>query len=568
MKTQRPIIYQLLPRLFGHPRGANKANGTIEENGCGKFNHITSEALQSIASLGATHVWYTGVMEHATKTDYSSYGIAKDVDEVIKGKAGSPYAIKDYYDVDPDLAESVPDRMEEFLQLVKRTHKNGLKVIIDWVPNHLARNYVSDAAPSGTLPFGDNDDSSKHFDANNNFYYIPGTTFKSPISVEGEETWYEEPAKVTGNDCFSPTPSTNDWYETIKLNYGVDVLNGSAKYFDPIPDTWTKMLAVILFWSDKGVDGFRCDMAGMVPLEFWHWAISKIKEKYPAVLFIAEVYEASKYKSFLEAGFDYLYDKVVMYDEVRAVMEGKSSTSSITRAWQQTEGLHNSLLYFIENHDEQRVASEFFANNAQVGIPAMTVMACMFNNPLLIYFGQELGEKGMEAEGFSGLDGRTTIFDYWSLKIIDEWRSGGTWSGDNLESSAKKLRENYKNILQLVNKEPALISDGFYDVMWANNNNNAFDSNQLYAFIRYNNTQCLLVIASFSADEKSYRLIIPEDAFSHVGMSVENFFTGTDLLDLNDNIQFPGEVALSAGIGGKIKGYSAAVYNLMWNNSR
>ncbi|HKL71866.1 MAG TPA: alpha-amylase family glycosyl hydrolase, partial [Marinilabiliaceae bacterium] len=566
MKTSRPIIYQLLPRLFGHAKGENKPNGTIEENGCGKFNYITSKALQSISSLGATHIWYTGIMEHATKTDYSSYGIAKDVAEVIKGEAGSPYAIKDYYDVDPDLAENVANRMAEFQQLVKRTHDNGLKVIIDWVPNHLARNYVSDAAPKGTLAFGDNDDSSKHFDANNNYYYLPGTTFKSPVSSEEEEEkWHEEPVKVTGNDCFSPTPSINDWYETIKLNYGVDVQNGSAKHFDPIPDTWTKMLEVILFWAEKGVDGFRCDMAGMVPLEFWLWSLSKIKEKYPAVIFIAEVYEASKYKDFLDAGFDYLYDKVVMYDEVRKVMGEKSSVSSITHAWQQTEGLHNSLLYFIENHDEQRVASEFFANNAQIGIPAMTVMACMFNNPLLIYFGQELGEKGMEAEGFSGLDGRTTIFDYWSVKTIDDWRSGGTWSGENLEPSAKELRDDYKNILQLINKETALTSNGFYDVMWANKNNSDWNSDRMFAFLRYGKDQCLLVIANFSPHENSYRLIIPEDAFNHAGVNVTELFTGTDLLKMNADIHFPGEVATAGGLGGKIKGYSAAIYNLTWS---
>lgn len=566
MKSQRPIIYQLLPRLFGHAKGANKPNGTIEENGCGKFNYITSKALQSIASLGSTHVWYTGIMEHATKTNYSTYGIAKDVPEVIKGQAGSPYAIKDYYDVDPDLAEDVPNRMEEFQQLVKRTHHNGLKVIIDWVPNHLARNYVSDAPPEGVLPFGDNDDSTKHFDANNNFYYLPGTTFKSPASDEDKEKWHEEPAKVTGNDCFSPTPSINDWYETIKLNYGVDILNGSAQHFDPIPDTWTKMLEVILFWAEKGVDGFRCDMAGMVPLEFWHWSLQKIKKKFPAIIFIAEVYEAKKYKDFLDAGFDYLYDKVVMYDEVRKVMEGKSPVSSITHAWQQTEGLHNSLLYFIENHDEQRVASELFANNAQMGIPAMTVMACMFNNPLLVYFGQELGEKGMEAEGFSGLDGRTTIFDYWSVKTIDDWRSGGTWSGENLEPSAKELRENYKDILQLVNKEPALTSNGFYDVMWANKNNSDWNSDRMFAFLRYGKDQCLLVIANFSSHDHNYRLIIPEDAFNHAGISVNSLFRGTDLLKKNADIQFPGEISAARGLGGKIKAFGSAVYNLNWSN--
>ena len=259
---------------------------------------------------------------------------------------------------------------------------------------------------------------------------------------------------------------------------------------------------------------------------------------------------------------------MVLDDEVRKVREGKSPVSSITHAWQQTEGLHNSLLYFIENHDEQRVASELFANNAQMGIPAMTVMAGMFNNPLLIYFGQELGEKGMEAEGFSGLDGRTTIFDYWSVKTIDDWQSGGTWRGENLEPSAKELRDDYKNILQLINKEPALTSHGFYDVMWANRNNSAWNSDRMFAFLRYGEEQCLLVMSNFSYHESDYRLIIPEDAFNHAGISITAFFTGADLLKKNANIHFPGEVAATRGLGGKIKGYSSAVYNLKWSNPR
>lgn len=565
MKFQRPIIYQLLPRLFGHSKGANKPHGTIEENGCGKFNFITSEALQSIASLGATHVWYTGIIEHATKTDYSAYGIAKDADDVVKGEAGSPYAVKDYYDVSPDLAENIPQRMEEFQQLVERTHSNGLKVIIDLVPNHLARNYVSDAAPKGVEPFGANDDATKAFDRHNNYYYLPGTVFQSPASEISNNKWHETPAKATGNDCFSPAPSVYDWYETIKLNYGVDVLNRSEKHFEPLPDTWLKMLDVIVFWAEKGVDGFRCDMAAMVPLEFWQWAISKVKEKFPHLLFIAEIYEPTKYRSFIGAGFDFLYDKVVMYDKVRAVMEGKSAVLAITHAWQQTEGIHNSLLYFIENHDEQRVASKFFANHPLAGIPAITIMACMFNNPLLIYFGQELGEKGMDAEGFSGLDGRTTIFDYWFLKLIDDWKSGGAWNGENLNPSAKELRNSYQNILQLINQEPALTSNGFYDVMWANKNNVDWDNHHMFAFLRYGNGQTLLIIANFSSNNQKYRLIVPEDGFNHAGISVKAFFTGTDLLKKNENIHFPGEVAALKGFGGTIKGYSSAVYALKWN---
>ena len=100
------ILYQLLPRLFGNPTETLLRGGTKEQNGCGRLVDITPTALQKIKSLGVTHIWYTGLLEHATQTDYSGFGIRKDHSAIVKGRAGSPYAVKDYYDIDPDLATS------------------------------------------------------------------------------------------------------------------------------------------------------------------------------------------------------------------------------------------------------------------------------------------------------------------------------------------------------------------------------------------------------------------------------------------------------------------------------
>jgi len=240
------VVYQVLPRLFGNFNSSNKHKGTIEENGCGKFNSFTVNALSEIKSLGVTHIWYTGVIEHASQTDYSSFGIANDHPAIVKGIAGSPYAIKDYYDVDPDLAENVENRMAEFEDLVTRTHKAKLKVIIDFVPNHVARQYHSTAKPKDVVDLGEKDHCNWAFSPLNNFYYLPNEAFSPLFNVLG---YKEFPAKVTGNDHFTAHPSQNDWYETVKLNYGVNYVEGHQKQFNPIPDTWFKMRDILLFWA-------------------------------------------------------------------------------------------------------------------------------------------------------------------------------------------------------------------------------------------------------------------------------------------------------------------------------
>ncbi|MDQ3291368.1 MAG: alpha-amylase family glycosyl hydrolase, partial [Bacteroidota bacterium] len=269
------IIYQLMVRLFGNQNTTNKHYGSRDENGVGKFNDITDKALGEIQSLSVSHIWYTGVIEHATMTDYSAYGIKPDDPDVVKGIAGSPYAIKDYYDVNPDLAVEVPNRMAEFDALVRRTHQHKLKVIIDFVPNHVARTYNSDAKPAGIVDFGTTDDKTKAFSPKNDFYYIPGKPFIAPAGINAGGDFFksplkdgkfdENPAKATGNDVFSASPSLNDWFETIKLNYGVDYLDHRRTYFDPVPPVWEKMRDILVFWAKKEVDGFRCDMAEMVP---------------------------------------------------------------------------------------------------------------------------------------------------------------------------------------------------------------------------------------------------------------------------------------------------------------
>jgi glycosidase len=426
------IVYQLMTRLFGNKETLNKPYGTLQENGVGKFEDINDQALVALKEMGITHVWYTGVIEHAVLTDYRAYGIPLDDADVVKGRAGSPYAIKDYYDVNPDLARSVPNRMKEFEALIDRTHRHGLKALIDFVPNHVARAYKSDAKPKGTVDLGEFDDRSVRFKPSNNFYYLPGESFNVPADYValGEDNEFptkdgkfeETPAKVTGNDQFTSSPGINEWFETVKLNYGVDIENGRAKHFDPIPDTWIKMKDILEYWANKKVDGFRCDMAEMVPVEFWHWVIPQVKAVNPEIIFIAEIYNPDAYRNYIAQGrFDFLYDKVLLYDTLRLLVNEQRSTTDIDAIQQRLTGIQANMLHFLENHDEQRIASRFFAGNPWKAVPAMVISATIDPGPVMIYFGQEVGEPGVGAEGFQGDDGRTTIFDYWGVPEHQKW---------------------------------------------------------------------------------------------------------------------------------------------------
>ena len=558
-KTEKMIIYQVFPRWFGNTNTKPVRNGSLEENGVGKFSDFTPLALSKIKELGTTHIWYTGVIEHATQTDYTAYHIQKDHRAVVKGKAGSPYAIKDYYDIDPDLADHVENRMEEFEALVARTHDAGMKVIIDFVPNHVARQYHSDAQYNFIEELGQNDNTSKAFDPNNNFYYIPGQPLTLPFTNDDEGLGYSEfPAKATGNDRFDAFPNCNDWYETVKLNYGVDYLNGRSKHFDPIPNTWHKMLDILRFWASKQIDGFRCDMAEMVPVEFWEWAIPLVKKDYP-VIFIAEVYNPAEYRNYIFNGhFDYLYDKVGLYDTLRAVICGQAPASNIPACWQSLEGIQSHMLNFLENHDEQRLASDFYAKDPSAGISGLMVSALMNTNPMMIYSGQELGERGMDEEGFSGLDGRTTIFDYWSVSTLRNWKNGGKYDGGKLTEKQKQLRQQYAAILNIAKNEPAITQGSFFDLMYTNEKNRFFNNRNQYAFLRKHKNEVILVVANFTHSEQNVWVNIPEDAFKALDIKdneaamLKDLLTGTETISTLTTA-WPFKVKLEACSGKVLK---------------
>ncbi|GAB3301786.1 alpha-amylase family glycosyl hydrolase [Hymenobacter tenuis] len=544
------VIYQMMTRLFGNKTAVNKSYGTLQENGVGKFNDISNTALQAIRKMGASHVWYTGVIEHATMTDYTKHGIALDDADVVKGRAGSPYAIKDYYDVDPDLAVDVKNRMQEFEALVKRTHDNKLKVIIDFIPNHVARTYKSDAHPVGVVDLGQKDDKTKAFTPNNNFYYLPGKSFVvpagynplGPLSGPREDKKFQEvPAKATGNDVFSEAPSVDDWFETIKLNYGVDYQNGRAKHFEKTPDTWLKMRDILIFWTKKNVDGFRCDMAEMVPVEFWAWVIPELKKVNPDLIFIGEAYDAKTYKMYIEQGhFDYLYDKVGLYDGLRRLMRGEGTTEDITKVWrEESRGFSGHMLRFLENHDEQRIASKDFAGNPRAAIPAMTVSATLATGPVMLYFGQDVGEPALASEGFSGEDGRTTIFDYWGVPEHQKWMNGGKFDGGKLSPEQKQLHDFYTRLLTLTSQSDAIRRGRFYELQDANNLDAQYNQRQVYTYLRFTDKQKLLIVANFSPD-KTYKptLQIPKQAMQLMGLNAAQRYTYTELLNQAPPVEY------------------------------
>ena len=520
----KPIIYQVFTRLFGNRNATDKPWGTVVENGVGKMNDFDDATLRRIKRLGATHVWFTGVVRHASQTDHTAHGIPRQHPDVVKGVAGSPYAIADYYDIDPDIAVDVDRRMEEWVALVERTHRAGMKVVMDFVPNHVAREYRSICRPNGVSDLGEDDSTDLRFARDNNFYYIPEPLDLSDICGSTGGKGYEEcPARATGNDVFSAKPSRNDWYETVKLNYGVDYCDagGRSEHFSPIPDTWGKMADILLFWARTGADAFRCDMAEMVPAEFWAWATDVVRAAFPEIKFIGEVYNPSLYRKYIDAGFDWLYDKVGMYDCVRDVICGRRRASDITEQWQNVGGIVDHMLYFLENHDEQRIASDFFAADARRGIPGMMVCALLNKCPFMLYAGQEFGERGMDAEGFSGVDGRTTIFDYWCVDTLRR----GYFDRSQLHEDERLLEEAYRMILTLANRERAVSDGECYDLMYVNQH----IAGRQFAFLRKSGDETLLVVANFDDREAVFDINIPRHAFDFLKMA-EGERNATDLL--------------------------------------
>lgn len=540
--TNKLVVYQLMTRLFGNQKTINIPYGTMEENGVGKFNDINDKALKSLRSLGVTHVWYTGVIEHALLTDYTKFGIPLDDADVVKGRAGSPYAIKDYYDVNPDLAEQVPNRLTEFENLVTRTHANGLKVIIDFVPNHVARNYRSDQKPDGTQDLGEKDDMTASFKVTNNFYYLPGQSFQPPeeyVALGPDNTFptkdgkfNETPAKVSGNGSITASPKMFDWFETVKLNYGIDIQNGNKTHFNTVPDTWLKMKDILVYWAGKKVDGFRCDMAEMVPVEFWNWAIPQVKAVNPEIIFVAEIYNPAQYRNYIETGkFDFLYDKVQLYDTLRLLLEGKRKTTDIDLIQRNLNGINSNMLHFLENHDEQRIASQFFAGDPWKAVSAMVISATIDEGPMMIYFGQEVGEPATGITGFGNLEkvGVTTMWDYWGVPEHQKWMNGGKFDGGLLSENQKQLRQFYSTLLNLARSNQAIVKGAYRDLTLSNLREGNFDDD-IHAFVRYTGEDKLLIVSSFSSKTKSITVKIPENIANEMSLQKGTSYVAHDLL--------------------------------------
>ena len=514
----------MLPRLWGNDKIRPKKNGNLSDNGSGKFSDIDKDTLEYLKWLGCSHVWYTGVIRHSTQE--SEQGCIPSHPQFVKGKAGSPYAICDYYDVNPYLADVPEDRISEFEQLIKRSHEAGLKVIIDFVPNHVSRDYGKITTSEGHPILGAEDDKTVHWKPENDFYYYVGEKLRLPNTPpKGMDEYHEYPAMATGNNCFTPTPGVNDWYETIKINYG-----------DNHTPTWDKMFDIIDFWAGKGVDGFRCDMVELVPPQFFTWLISKAKEKYNKLIFIAEVYKKELYNEYIrKVGFDFLYDKSGLYDTLRAVVEKSvndnglpielwQSAEGITRNWQFLGDLQPYMLNFLENHDEQRFASDYFGKDARNSFAPLYVSLFLNTAPFMLYFGEELGECGMDEEGFSGKDGRTTIFDWWSVGSVRRLRkviaSGEykTLSVSRLVKAGMKREEaeifvRYATSLRFAAEDKAISQGMTYDLCYCNANSKGFDKNRHFAFLRDHEDHTLLIAANFSTSSARMKVTIPEHAF-------------------------------------------------------
>jgi glycosidase len=556
----KEVVYQVFTRLFGNTNSNNKPWGTIEENGVGKFNDFTDEALQEIKDLGVTHIWYTGVPHHDVITDYTQYGISNDDPDVVKGRAGSPYAVKDYYNVNPDLAVDVNNRLQEFEDLIARTHNAGMKVLIDIVPNHVARNYQSLTNPEGISDFGANDDTSVTYHVNNNFYYNPGEAFKVPqwrdgyLPLGGENhpladgKFDEVPAKWTGNGSRLSQPDMNDWYETVKINYGISP-NGNKNFdelpdgFDnedykahfefwqdkTVPDSWKKFKDIALYWIDKGVDGFRYDMAEMVPVEFWSYMNSAVKMKNPEAFLLAEVYQPQLYREYIKKGkMDYLYDKVQLYDTIKNVMQGHGKTDHIPPIQDDLKDIEHHMLHFLENHDEQRIASPEFAGDARKGIPAMVVSATISTSPTLVYFGQELGEPGAEDAGF-GKPSRTSIFDYIGVPTYQRWVNNKAFDGGQSTTEELELRDFYKRLLNATIYNEAFMGD-YYSLHQFNRDNTQNYKDKVLSFARWTENQQLIVISNFDADNGyQFNLKIPKELIEKIQLQ-EGSFECVDML--------------------------------------
>ena len=469
----KPIIYQMLPRLWGE----------------GKFSSVDDSSLDYFRELGATHIWYTGIPRHSTGKPF------------VKGRPGSPYAVCDWFDTNPYLADNEDERMAELEGLFRRTREHGLKIVIDFIPNHTGRDYGRVRARKDIPYLGDSDDVTHHWIESNDYYYYPDEALKLPVR---QGRYKEFPARASGNS-FAPAPGAGDWYDTIRLNY--------CSWHTA---TWDKMLAVLDFWAEKGVDAFRCDMVEMVPVEFFEWAIAETKARHPGTVFIAEIYQKANYRRYLDAGFDSLYDKSGLYDILRGITmdsvgiepQAPFSGHSAAQASRHLYELGSDaprMLNFLENHDEQRLASPYFALSPQNGFAALGASLLSKTSPFMLYFGQETGEGAPESA-----DGRTSIFDAKPVKGLQELSSFARGK-QQLSAGKAAVLERYRYLLSLASED--VISKGVdWDLGYCNAASEGFDRSRHMVFMRSYAGRSLLILCNFAATDANVRLLIPEEA--------------------------------------------------------
>jgi glycosidase len=539
--SERAVIYQLVVRLFGNTNETRALDGTIAQNGCGHFSDVTSDALDEIHALGATHVWLTGAIRQATLTDWSSVDpmLAADDPDVVKGRAGSFYAIRDYYDVSPDLADDPVHRVDELDALVARIHAAGMQVVLDLVPNHVARSYHSVVHPE--WDFGAGDDQSRFFASSNAFFYVsggplhlshPGSWAPSGVTFDGlfarEDGSAGHVARATGDNFAGLSPSANDWYETIKLNYGLDFTNGTTQ-FAPMPTTWTLIDHVLAYWQAHGIDGFRCDFAHYVPDEAWRYLIAQARIRDPGTFFFAEAYD--RLPGLIGDGFDAVYHDAT-YDTLKNVYIGHGGQTEL-------EGVlgalgdpdRNHYVEYLENHDERRVASPIVTSggpddsgfgSAAAAHQLAPLQYLWSGGPILMLNGQEVGEPGAGAEGFGGDDGRTTIFDYWSMPAMVRW-----WNG-TLSPAETALRAWYADLLALA-QDPAVQSNRYWGLEYFDRTSMFGDCpDALFTFARFETggERLIVVVANFApGSATSGRIRIPLDLASAAGLPTTRVLT-------------------------------------------
>ncbi len=542
--SKRPIIYQLVIRHFGNEVGLNKTNGTITENGVGKFVDINDRALIEIKKLGVTHIWLTGVFRQSTLTDYAQIGLPSDDPDIVKGRAGSFYAIKDYFDVCPDYAVNPKNRLIEFKALVKRIHGHGMKVIVDLVGNHVARSYQSVQRPD--LNLGLQDDQYTSLKLENNFVYLPQnqqTNLRLPFEknqpqVDNRDGIYERETgsngsfvKATGNRILSASPAQNSWYETILLNYGFDFLSGRNLFNTgsetPANSTWEVLDEFVRTWTlDYGIDGFRADFAHWIPNDFWTWLIKRARARSNDLLFVAEAYDDKQ--GLINAGFDAVYDDPT-YDTLKGITNQTALPTQLENLWFASSATASKKsLRYLENHDERRLASPLIvgSNPDESGFGSADMAALVAPltylsgaGPILIYNGQTEAEEGRGQEGFDSENGRTSLFDYWTVPSLAKWRNGGSYDGGGLSRDAKKLQVYYRNLLNIAQTD-TFQNGKYYGLNYVNRGRQDFPQDKIFVFARYNTNQkqLMIVLGNWLQDSLTIKLSLPENLMLQAGL--------------------------------------------------